>query len=229
MAIAFDSSASAVSLTVAHTIAASGNDRILVACYHGSSSTESGATMASCTYDGVSATGSFSVVSTLWGNCYAITVFYWLEEDLPSSAGTYNCVATTNSGVWNYAGITTSFTGVDQSVSPTTNTATSIVQNTGQSNVGITTTQEDAVIIDAGGRWASANTDLSVASGQTEVQEVSQNSQGDMAVGYEMVSTAQAYTQSWTFANEYAWQAAAIAFYAPSEDAPQYDMLWHNF
>jgi hypothetical protein len=234
MAISYDNGSSASSLTVAHTIGSSGNDRLLVAFYHGSSSSVLGATMASCTYNSVSADGSFSIGDLKWGNAYVITCFYWRESSLPSNGTptSYNCVATTNAGVWNYAGIVQSFTGVDQSGSIVTASDHDTAGNTGQSDIDISTAVSDSIIVDSSGWWggSSNSNTMTTASGQTKVVEVSQNAQGDLASGYEIVSSAGSNTQSWTFNNEYSWAACAIAI-GPSGGAvtPQYNMLGHNF
>lgn len=229
MAIAFDSSAGAVSLTVTHNIAAAGNNRILIAFYAGSSASASGCQMASAAFNGVAHDGRISVYTVKWSNYYGITGFWWLESSLPSSGGNYNCVATPNSGVWNYAGMTNSFTGVAQSA-PANNTNTSIAGSTGQSSVGITTTDADSMLVDAVGIWAGSALTATAASGQTKTQQRNQNAQGAAACGYEAVSTAQAYSQLWNFtASEYAWQAMVFGISPVGGAAPRYNMLGHNF
>lgn len=231
MAIALDNSSSAVSLTVAHTITGSGNDRLLMAFFHGASGSATGSQMTACTYDGTSADGSIVVEATRYGNSYSITAFYWLEDSLPTNSGSYNCVATAGSGQWNRAGYTASFTGVNQ-VTPTIASNFDDAPSSGDnSSVSITTPDDNSVICDASGFWGTNVGAITPESGQTELGEVSQNGQANMAVGWESIATEGSNTQEWSSAtSEQSWQAIAFAF-APSDGAvtPKYNMLAHNF
>ena len=226
MAIAFNNRASAVSLTVAHTIAASGNSRILMAFYHANGPSSVASEMTACTYNGVAADGSFFVEATRWGNSYGITAFYWLEASLPSSAGSYNCVATAGTGQWGRGGYTASFTGVNQ-VAPTM--ASNFDADPGvadDSTVSITTPAANSVICDAGGFWAGTSGTITAQSGQTKLGEIY-----GMGVGYEAIATAGSSSQDWSQSvGIYTWQAAAFAF-GPAGGAttPKYNMLGHNF
>ena len=232
MAIAYDNFSSGgtgyPALTLSHTIAGA-NDRILVALYVCAGSTDPAVVMASATYNGVSATGSFNITANKHSNSYSITAFYWLEAQLPASAGAYNLVGTPASGFWNVADSCISYTGVNQ-VAPVNASNSSVAGGTGASNVNITTPADNSVIVDASLRWAVSNATMTPSSGQTKHAQIVLNPQADMGVGDEAVTTTQAYNQGWTFASEYMWMSLAYAF-APAGGAvtPQYNMLGHNF
>ncbi len=218
MAIAYDNATSAVgnstNTTIGHTIAAQGNDRILVAFFHAAAGTQTASTMSGATYNGIDADGSFTSAIMLWGNWYTITAFYWLESSLPANGSptAYNLVGTTGAGsTWGSAGYCSSYTGVNQ-IAPVESDNGSNDQGDLASTVSITTPAVDSVIADAAGTYASSNHTLTENSGQTKIGQVSLNSQADMAHGYEAVSTVQSYAQTWTFSTEYTWQAAAYAF-----------------
>jgi len=232
MAIAYDNFSSGgtgyPNPTLSHTIAAA-NDRILIAFYYCGAASSASAIMTSATYDGTAATGSFNITDLKYSNYYGITMYYWLEADLPASAGAYDLVGTTTSGFWGVADSCTSFTGVNQ-IAPVNASDSDATGNTGASSVGITTPAANSVIADACLRWAGSNVTLTPSSGQTKRGQVTFNSQSDFGISDEAVATAQLYTQGWTFTNEDMWLAAAYAFGpAGGVATPQYNMLAHNF
>lgn len=219
MAIAYDNSSQANSLTVAHTIAGP-NDRLLVAAYHGSSSSQTGCQMASCTYNGVAAAAKlFASTVMKWSNWYGITYFYWLESQLPATGGTYNIVATPNSGVWNYAGIGASFTGVEQAA-PEANANTT--QDVDQTSItqSITSLTDGAVTVSAAGTFGGAIMTITPGNGQTKLQQANQNAQGSMALAYKILAAAGAHDEDWDFAATAYTSQLGSAIFAPAGGTP---------
>lgn len=121
MTIVYDSSISAITdlvntVTADITLAASGNDRLLVVHCHANISTSNSNAPTAVTVDGTSILTNLIASDT--GNIYRRTYSYYaLESDLPASSGTYT-ISTTWSGntseKWGIGITADYFTGIDQ-------------------------------------------------------------------------------------------------------------------
>jgi len=227
MGITYDSYATATALTVAHTIVASGNNRILIAIYQTSGATSEATEITECKYDGVDADGTVFIYGGS-GVYTALCGFYWLESSLPSAAGTYNCVATAPSGTWSKSVITSSYKGCKQEAPSMASIASTVSQAT--TSLNITTGAADSLIVDAAGVYSSNVTTITPTAGQTKIAQGETASNRHFAVGYEVEATAQQYSRTWSFASSGFWQMVAFAVKPVSDVITSgYTMLDCNF
>jgi hypothetical protein len=207
VAIAYDSTASTTgggggtSYSAAHTIAASGNNRILIAVFFGYAGSNAATKFTSVQYNGVSPSGQITpdVETDRFSNFQSISIYYWLESDLPSNGSptSYNVTATSATDQYNGVLETISFTGASQSAPEAEGRNTGLDATT--SSVSVTSVSADAAIVDAVGVWSSSITGFTPTAGQTEVQDTGVGTNLRMALGYELVTTAQAYSQTWSW------------------------------
>lgn len=209
MALAYDSTASTTgggggqSYSAAHTIAASGNNRILIAVFFGYAGSNAATKFSSVQYNGVAPTGQLTpdTETNRFGNYGSISVYYWLESALPANGSptSYNVTATSATGQYNGGLATISFTGATQGAPEATGRNTGL--DATSSSVSVTTVSTNDVIVDAIGVITGTITGVTPTAGQTEVQDIGPAGGMRLGLGYEAVSAAQAYSQTWSWTN----------------------------
>jgi len=185
-----------------HTIAAQGNGRILIAVFFAMAGSNAATKFTSVQYDGTAPTGQLTpdVEHDRYGNYGSISVYYWLESDLPANGSptAYNITATSATGQWNGHLAAISLTAAAQTA-PTA-TGRNEAENATSSSVSITTTDTNSMIVDAVAVVASdMSGGVSPTAGQTEVQDITAATAYRLGLGYEAVTTAQAYSQTWSW------------------------------
>jgi hypothetical protein len=207
VAIAYDNTASTTGggggqpYTASHTIAASGNNRILVAVFFGIGSSNAASKFTSVQYNGVAPSGQLTpdTETNRYGNYGSVSVYYWLESDLPANGTptSYNVTATSATGQYNGGLATISFTGASQATPEATGRNTGL--DATSSSVSVTSVTANDAIVDAVGVFTGSITGVSPTAGQTEVQDIGPAGGMRLGLGYELVTTAQAYSQTWSW------------------------------
>ena len=207
MALAYDNTASTTGggggqpYSASHTIAASGNDRILVAVFFGYAGSNAATKFTSVQYNGTAPTGQITPdgEQDRFSNFGSISIYYWLEADLPANGSptAYNVTATSATGQFNGGLATISFTGAAQET-PEADNRNGALDAT-SSSVSITTATADAAIVDAVAIWTSSISGVSPTAGQSEVQDIGPTTTTRLGLGYEIVGSAGAYSQTWSW------------------------------
>ena len=204
--------------SASHTIAASGNNRILIAVFFGMAGSNAATKFTAVQYNGTSSTGQITpdVEHDRYGNYGSVSVYYWLETDLPANGSptAYNITATSATGQWNghLGGI--SLTGAAQEAPAE---GRNEAEDGTTSTVSITTTAVDSMIVDTVAIVTSDSTaGVSPTAGQTEVQDFGATSSYRLGIGYEAVTTTTSYSQTWSWVNSSTFDMEFAVAVAPS-------------
>lgn len=217
------------SLTSAHTIAASGNNRILVAFFFGASGANADTKFSSVQYNSVAGTSLTSDIEiNEFSNYFSLQSYYWLEANLPGSSGSYNITASTTGSMWNGAVLATSWTAANQSAPTDIGKNSSLTGTPSSSTVTISVSSADEVVLDSAFGWGTATLGASTpTAGQTEPTNSQTNGGGAsyrFSQAYE-VTGAGSPSQTWSFSttcNLYMAEAVGVLGIASGtvQDAP---------
>lgn len=203
-------------LSVSLTIAAQGNNRLLLAEYHGVGFNQSNTKATNVSYDGTPPTGQLTpdIEVTEAGIAMASSVYYWLEADLPAngSPAAHNLNATSQGSALDLAVVCVSQTDCRQQTPVDVGRNSDLVDG-GTSTVGLTTTVDNSMVVDFLALWSQAFVALATpTAGQTKVQDQPFGPANLTSGAYELVATAGALnpTWSWTTTSEL-YMAFAVA------------------
>lgn len=215
------------SFSFSHTIAAQGNNRVLLLFCYQRGNSYAGTKATSITFNGVAPTGQLTpdIEEDVFSNFVSCQCFYWLEADLPSNGSptSYTLSGTAGSGSFVGGFAAVSCTGGEQSAPSATGRASDSNNVPSPTSVSITTTEDDTLVYDAAGVWHSGGiTNLSPNSGQTEAIDLNVDSADQLAIGYETFSTAttDSASQSWTGGNAALWSDFAVGIAPASGGGP---------
>ena len=207
---------SSAAISVAHTVPAQDQDRVVVAHFFSRGSSNAGSKVGGIQLNGVSPSGTLAdVEANEFGNFVNLQTVYWLENDLPNNgtASSFNVTGTT--GAANFqtgiiiVSMTSAFQGAPTAGTPVTNTGTPTT-----SSCSVTTTATNALVIDGLGVWHTGTiSGVTPTAGQTEAGDIGPASADRMSVGYESAPTVTTYTQTWSWtgsANLYVARALAV-------------------
>lgn len=167
---------------------ASGNNRLVVA----GCTTEGPSNISDMTFDGVS--GTEEIEFDFEGNA-TISYWYWLDTDLPSSAGNYDIVCTATATISNFNVLAVSMGDMKQQGPDDTDTAS--CNNCSTLTVVSTPLSADSIIIDIIDTGGTASADFDARGvGQVSILETDASSS---SASLSMKSQgASAFTMSWT-------------------------------
>lgn len=224
MAVAYDNTASATgggggaSYSASHLLAAAGNNRILVAVFFGMGPSNAATKFSSVLCNGAAPAGQLTpdVEYNRYGNYGSVSVYYWLEANLPANGTptSYNVTATSATGQWNGHLATVSYTGVAQTVPSAT--GRSSAQDATSSSVSLTTTAVNSVIVDAVAVVTATVASVTPTAGQTEVQDIGATGSYRLGVGYEAVGATASYSQTWSWTNTSTFNMSFALALAPA-------------
>lgn len=188
----------------------SGNNRlvVLMAGIRGT-----GTDLAGVALNGQGPSGQLPDVDTAeFGNAVTVQRFYWLDADLPASAGSYNITGTTNGGAF-LTGLGALSTHQSTQAAPTAGAGSTDTGTPTTSSTPVTSTEDAALIVDCLHVWHSSIAGVTPTAGQTEFVDVGPSGSDRFGCGYEVAGAAGAYAQTWSWsgsANLYAAAAMAI-------------------
>jgi hypothetical protein len=216
VAITHDASAFDVNGTAgasfSHTLgAASGNNRLVIVGVCGESNKDTDSVVTSATYNGVAGTQIGTVVSPDPGTVRA-TLYYWLDADLPASAGTYTVTVSTVKSDETGC-VCSSYTGVKQQAAEATNSAES---ETGRASfsTNITTLSANALVYDTASVFLSAG---SGAPTSPQVERMDGNNNVLTALASDkIVASAGSTSMGWTLSGTDVRDAHFLAAFAPA-------------
>lgn len=196
----------ASSITVSHTVA--GTNTLLVVKTHCEANTSpANRPVTGITYNSVALTKADDESFTSPGGEDDATEIWYL---IAPTDGTNDCVVTFTGVVDGCVVAVESYTGVAQT-SPLDVVASTSATSTGPAEVGITTTVANCVLVGAVQTISSSRT-LTANSGQTQNYNIQNVGQLKAAGGYEIVTSAQLYTESWTIDASTDWLIVVAAF-----------------
>ena len=209
MAVTFDNSAEAASLSVNLTIGGGTNRLLLAYC---SAHQTDGGSITGCTFNGVAMTAVSTQTETGGSVKYESRMYYMLEASLPS-AGTYTCTFTYSvSPAGNTIGVA-SFENVKQQAYEASNKTTG---NNSSSTLSITSITNNALIFD--GLMKARTGAITPHASQTQTTDISSGSWEAGATSYKIYATAGATSmiESWSDSRDYhhwisVWEEAALA------------------
>ena len=197
-----DTSAGDSSETTAITVD-SGSDILLVAGIGSEDSTEADSVISSITCN---TTETMTQAKTYFEGVNRVDIWYLINP----TVGSYNCVTayagTVSDSVLNFS----VYTGAKQSAQPDAVSA-------GESGAGfpatpdVTTVAANCVIVDVVDGNLSTQTAVEPTAGQTEILDTD-TANHTVGVGYEIVTTATAYSQTWSATGGGSWDAIAVSF-----------------
>jgi len=209
MAIAFDNSAGAASLSTNFTIGGGTNRLLLAFC---TAHATGGGNITGCTYNGTSMTAVSTQTETGGSVKYEARMFYLLESSLPA-AGTYSCEFSYSASDTGRTIGVASFTGVKQQPYEASNKTTG---SNSASTLSITTITDNALIFD--GLLKNRNGAITPDGAQTQTSDVASGTFEAGATSYKIYATAEATSmiESWSGSYDFhhwatAWEKAVDA------------------